>query len=192
MYHTAFPNRESGTGVGVRRCFLTQQCGHSSRINMPTPCGNSRPRCPPIACTISETILGRIQGLRPCNKIVFCLVVQVLQQEITAPYSYPVATEPSRIGVRVGNATSTQLHRNTRPIVESWWTKCTRVLARRSAPTVTEASHAQDFHAFPRFAPYLFHNVSAGRLRRGGGGGGFAATSLCNPVEVVYISSLLK
>lgn len=62
---------------------------------------------------------------------------------------------------------------------------------RRSASTVTGISHGQDFHRAPRFAPYLFHNVSGGRLKRGGDGS-TAAKSLSNPVEVEYISSLLQ
>lgn len=61
----------------------------------------------------------------------------------------------------------------------------------RSAPTVTEASHGQVFHRLPRFAPYLFHNVSGGRLKRGGEGYG-GAKSLSNPNEVFYITSLLQ
>ncbi|CAM9265858.1 unnamed protein product [Ectocarpus sp. 4 AP-2014] len=61
----------------------------------------------------------------------------------------------------------------------------------RSAPTVTEASHGQVFHRLPRFAPYLFHNVSGGRLKRGGEGYG-GAKSLSNPIEVSYITSLLQ
>ncbi|CAM9712680.1 unnamed protein product, partial [Scytosiphon promiscuus] len=60
----------------------------------------------------------------------------------------------------------------------------------RSASTVTEISHGQEFHRLPRFAPYLFHNVSGGRLMRGGTGSS-ANTSLSNPVEVDYITSLL-
>lgn len=61
----------------------------------------------------------------------------------------------------------------------------------RSAPTVTELSHGQAFHRLSRFAPYLFHNVSGGRLHRGGGGS-MNVNSLSNPTEVDYITTLLK
>lgn len=64
-------------------------------------------------------------------------------------------------------------------------------VSNRSASTVTEASHGQIFHRLPRFAPYLFHNVSNGLLKRGGLGS-TASTSLSNPVEVAYITALLK
>lgn len=67
--------------------------------------------------------------------------------------------------------------------------KCNRIRC-RSAPTVTDESHGQNFHNLPRFAPYLFHNVPAGRLKRGGADS--SAMSMSNPAEVAYIASLLK
>lgn len=65
-----------------------------------------------------------------------------------------------------------------------------RLFIDRSATTVTEASHGRPFHMLPRFAPYLFHNVGWGQVRKGGAGS--SATSLSNPAEVSYISALLK
>ncbi|CAM9617640.1 unnamed protein product [Discosporangium mesarthrocarpum] len=65
----------------------------------------------------------------------------------------------------------------------------------RSAESVTEESHGQPFHLHPRLAPYLFHNVATGRMKRGALGSGpgqpLSSSSLSNQQEADYVVGMI-